>query len=93
MWDGESGLFAETGVLSSMKAQGRRRKPPVNDDRAGLYLFFKFLIFHQRQCISCDGFSPNLAIFLLFILTMFKCSTMITFSSIAWKTLIIRFKS
>lgn len=88
------GLFAETGVPSAMKAQGRPRKPPVNDDRSGgLDLFFKFLIFHQRQCILCDGFSPNLAIFLPFILAMFKCSTMITFSSIAQKTLIIRFKS
>lgn len=81
-------------MLCSMKAQGRTRKLPINNDRAGsLYFFFKFLISHQCRCILCDGFSSNLAVFLPFILAMFKCLTMITFSSIAWKTLIIRFKS
>lgn len=58
-----------------------------------LYFFFMCLITHQLRCILCDGFSSNVAVFLPFILAVFKCSAMITFSDIAWKTLIIRFKS
>lgn len=66
----------------------------VNDSAAVcLYFFFKFLIVHQFRYILCDSFSSDLAVFLPFILAVFKCSAMITFSDIAWKTLIIRFKS
>lgn len=89
-------LLTILGISKNIEVQflDRSRELPVSDDRAGcLPLVSKFLVFHRFRCVLCGSFSSNPAIFLPFLLALLRCSPRITFSFIAWKTLIIRFKS